>query len=501
MYSIICDLDVIPVFVPQYSLYFFSRIDFARPSIIINPYKPGNTNTFTTQQSNNGAVASISLNNSSFSRIQYKRGESEDPSISLQSKRTKAQITDKQESDSSPISSVQPSNIVSSFSTTSSVVFFAYPRISDPLLQTTGEKSKEVQSKDVICNTSKDDSEHNQLFLADIHSTKENNGNRVVDDYTEFASHKPIQTSTIKDYSVFLPLQHSPSNVKQDLQRNAVKEGTSEIATYLHLSSKDEREEGEISSYDSVSSDTNIEDNSMPFVSNRESNDKDAHQNSSEGDRKAVEVKFSSRHSKNVFSTPSIEDEKWSNDMFESSLDLSQSNPNTSQSRYSNHQEMKDKQRKYHQGDADGVSDSNSSLSYHRYYDGYYNGYDYDYNYEYGYNDDDHDSDYRQKHRHRHRHRHRYDYSLDFEQSHQRHDSKSSHYRSGHSKEMMDEESTSQSDFEEYPPNFEKLRKVSHLWRKKERNLSGLPLEEGEVPIENVKKSFFKKEGINLMSS
>ena len=46
----------------------------------------------------------------------------------------------------------------------------------------------------------------------------------------------------------------------------------------------------------------------------------------------------------------------------------------------------------------------------------------------------------------------------------------------------------------------EKLRKVSHLWRKKERWLSKFPSEEGEVPIENVKKSFFTKEGIDLLS-
>ena len=84
--------------------------------------------------------------------------------------------------------------------------------------------------------------------------------------------------------------------------------------------------------------------------------------------------------------------------------------------------------------------------------------------------------------------------------SHRSHRKHQRHHKSTLSETKESTESTSQSDLEEEAANLKKLREVSHRWRKRERWLESLPSEEGEVPLSEMKISFFKREGIDIKS-
>ena len=84
--------------------------------------------------------------------------------------------------------------------------------------------------------------------------------------------------------------------------------------------------------------------------------------------------------------------------------------------------------------------------------------------------------------------------------SHRSHRKHQRHHKSTLSETKESTESTSQSDLEEESANLKKLRDVSHRWRKRERWLESLPSEEGEVPLSEMKISFFKREGIDIKS-
>lgn len=492
MYPMACHLKAIPVFIPKYSLYFPRSSHEGRPSMILNPFK-----TWNTPQQMDTPLQNVSLTNSSAdtvnsSLLKSKREGWGALDIGPQSKKVRFHMDEKERNGSSSSIFDLPSENATVSTSAHSLQFpFSSSEQSGTLVQMNEKSLNKAYDDGVVGCIHRCDNQLDKESSVSPYPMEETQGKAVREDYTQFACHQPIHMPTIKDYSGFLTTETSANSEKQAMQSSLVKEESSEKTENPNPASIEEREEGEISSCDSLPGDLDSENGiaeaSITNLSNNETVDLKNH---SIGNSKKGETTLPSSHSKNSSSAIDSDAKKWPNDLFESYSDQSPSNPkenklgnasprNTGDSRYANHQ-----MNSSNGGTGDKDNEEKDDFAHSS-------------------DDDDGDeySEYRYQYRHQHRHRHRNDHDYERDQQSKRHDSRSYYSKDRHSKDDEEEESTSQSDLEEENSMLEKLRKVSHLWRKKERWLSKLPSEEGEVPIENVKKSFFIKEGIDLMSS
>ena len=489
-------MKAIPVFIPKYSLYFPHSSHEGRPSMILNPFKTGNTPQHIDPHLHNGSLTNTSADTVNSSIIKSKREGWGALDIGPQSKKVKFQMDEKERNSSSTSIFDLPSENAAVSRSERSIQFpFTSSDQSGTLVQANERSLNKAYDDDdgAMDGIHRYGSQLSKESSVSPYPKEETQGKANIEDYTQFACHQPIQMSTIKDYSGFLSTETSTHSEKQAMQSSLVKEENTENMVNLIPASIEEREEGEISSCDSLPGDLDSENGIVEVSDTNLSNDKTVNLKShSMGSSKKGETTLLANHSTNSSSTINSDTKKWPNDLFESYSDQSPSNQkhskfensssrDTGNSRYDNHQT--------NSSDTDDTDDTGEKDNEEK--DDFAHSSD---------DDNDDDSEYRYQHRHQHRHRYRDDHEYERDQQSRRHDSRSYYSKDRHSIEE-EEESTSQSDSEEENSMLEKLRKVSHLWRKKERWLSKLPSEEGEVPIENVKKSFFIKEGIDLMSS
>lgn len=529
MYSIVCQLKAFPVFIPKHSAYFPSATGGTRPSMILNPFKSGGTSDNKGFQLKTLSLTDISPENLAYSRIKNKREAPNDPDSSPQSKKSQPQVVDHSWNSSSPSSLDFPAQNASTSSSSLNSLRLSYaPEKGDSLLPTNEMRSAEPFHEKMIGTSSKNSIPSSKDPSTGLPPKEEKDCQGGIEDYTQYACHQPIPISAIKDYSGFLPQETPSQHEKQETQTNLGEKQSIGGQLSINLTFKDEREEGEISSGDSISDEFDFKYGSLPLDPSHLPTEEKGDLQHATGDRKAGDAQTALSHSKG-HAASSSDDKKWPNDLFEAQFDHDLSHSSEKQPKPSSSRDNQDPRYEDH---PNHDSESNPSDKNNGYYsNGYYHYHqqhypsdekmdeeedandsesgeykeeeeDHDYD-EYGFayvSDDDYYSEYRHQHRHRHGHNHSYDR----DQQSRRHDSRSASSKDWHSKKSKEgekeEESTSQSDFEEHYPILNKLRRVSHQWRKKERWLSSLPSEEGEVPIENVKKSFFLKEGIDLAS-
>ena len=496
MYPIVCHMKAFPVFIPKYSLYFPWPSDGVKTSVLSNPVKTGNTPEHIDPHLNHVSWSSTSSSTFNSSPIHSKRNGTSTLGIITQSKKTKLHVADKERGNDSTSIFDLPSDNTTPISPSANSLQFPYSSSSDQSgnLGQTNEKSlNKADYHGDMYGINRDGKQPNNESSVGFSQLEETQSKSIIEDYTQFACYKPIYISAIRDYSGFLTTETPIHSEKQAIQSSLVNEENPEKKVNLNSTSIEEREEGEISSCDSLPGDLDSEHDSVSASITNLSNDKTAEQkNRSIGNNKMGETTLPASHSKNS-STIDSDAKKWPNDLFES--DPAQSPSNTNDSKFENSSPQENIRDSRYENSQTAIRDENDNSAIHNEEkNDYFRG-----------SDDDYDSEYRQRHRHRHRSDH--DYERD--QQSRRHSSRSYSSKRRHSKEEEDEEdgddgeeeeSTSQSDLEEENSMLEKLRKVSHLWRKKERWLSKFPSEEGEVPIENVKKSFFTKEGIDLLS-
>ena len=488
MYSIACHLKAIPVFIPKYSLYFPHSSHGGRPSMILNPFKTWNTPQHIDPHLHNGSLASTSADavNSPISKSKREGWGALD--IGPQSKKVKFNMDEREKNRSATSIFELPSENAAVSRSTCPLQFPLTSSEQSETLVQVNEKSlnKAYDDDGAMDGTHRYGNQLNMESSVSPYPKEEAQGKTVIEDYTQFACHQPIHMSAIKDYSGFLSTETSTHSEKQAMQSSLVKGENSEKIVNLNPASIEEREEGEISSCDSLPGDLDEENDIVEASITNLSNDKTVNlKNHSIGNNKKGEATLLTSQSKNYSSsTINSDTKKWPNDLFESYSDQSPSNQKDSKLGNSSPRDTGDSRYENHQTNSSDTGDNGEK-----------DGFDHSSGDE---EDDDDYSEYRYQRRHQHRYRHRNDHDYERDQQIKRQDSRSYYSKDRHS---IEEESTSQSDSEEENSMLEKLRKVSHLWRKKERWLSKLPSEEGEVPIENVKKSFFIKEGIDLTSS